>query len=60
MAKSLEPQPTQFRQMYFSLRPDIADELKLVAMQERKHQRELLTEIITAYVESKRRVKDKK
>jgi hypothetical protein len=54
MAKSLDPQPTQFRQMYFSLHPDIADELKLVAMQERKHQRVLLTEIITAYVESKR------
>jgi hypothetical protein len=54
MARSLEPEPVNFRQMYFSLRPDIADELKLLAMQERKHQRVLLTEIITAYVESKR------
>lgn len=60
MAKSTEPAPTQFRQMYFSLAPHLADALKVQAATERKHMKVLLAEIITNYVEAKQNGKAKK
>lgn len=54
MAKSLDPQPVNFRQMYFSLPPHLADELKVRAAQERMYVKDLLTKIVTEHLENTR------
>jgi len=53
MARSLEPQPVGFRQMYFALRSDTADKLKVKAAQERKYVKQIISELVEAYVNGK-------
>jgi hypothetical protein len=60
MARSLYPQPANWRRIYFDLPSDVADALKVQAAKDRTYVKQLLNKIVTDYLTGVNSGKQKK